>query len=478
MSKLRIAGASGLCFLLLSGCGSNATPQSGANATPERQRPDLVRRQTGVGDIVLHSFSTTGGYNPVGPVAMDSGGNVYGATAFASNGDGTVFKWSSPSSFSTIFTFPSNGSKGKWPVGGVIIDSSGTLYGIANSSDDYEWAPGLVFKLTPSGSTYTYSNLHSFTGSYDGDGANPTAPLIIDSSGNIYGTTAYGGATGTDCGTESGPIGCGTVFELSPSGSGYSYSVLYRFGGGTDGSLSAGGLLSDSSGNLYGTTMFGGSGCDDCGTVYKLSNAGGVSWTKTTLHNFAGGSDGKSPSSALIADSGNLFGTTQAGGAHSCGTIFKLHPTGGGAYSESVLHSFSCGAGAISGLTLALGLLWGAHETSSGSCCGAIFDSLPSGGGIAEYNPFEGYANDDGAGPVAPTWSGYLWYPTGSPIEQSYTSIGSLYGVTLSGGAHTGCSGGSGSGYWAGCGTLYSLEIGSGGAKKRAKPLLRKAASQ
>lgn len=467
MTRLGIVGTSRIISLLvLAAC-------NGGNAAPQAATPDLLRRQSGTGDVVLHSFSASGGYNPMGPVALASGAStVFGATPFSNGGGGTIFKWTSPNSFSTIFTFPSTSCSGEEPLGGVSIDSSGALYGTTfEDSTTYLYSPGLVFKLTPSGSGYTCRTLHAFGGSFvsPSDGANPEAALTIDSGGNLYGTTAFGGISNLGCGTSSGPMGCGIVFELSPSGSGYSYNVLYRFGGGSDGALPAGGLLRDASGNLYGTTESEGS--SSSGTVYKLSNSGGLSWALTTLHTFGGASDGTDPTSALVRDgSGNLYGTTIFGGAHNCGTIFKLHPTSGGTYSESVLHSFSCGAGRVSGLTLAAGSLWGAHESTSGSCCGAIFDADPSTGSTFEFSVFQGYPND-GAAPVSPPFTN-LWFPTGYLVEQPGL-VDALYGVTISGGTHTGtkCEYGSGS-YWTGCGTLYAIDIGS--AREHAKPRLRK----
>ncbi|MGH6841232.1 MAG: choice-of-anchor tandem repeat GloVer-containing protein, partial [Methylocella sp.] len=157
--------------------------------------------------------------------------------------------------------------------------------------------------------------LYSFKGG--SDGAGPNGGLIADSKGNLYGTTRHGGASGN-----------GTVFKLSPGGT---ETVLYTFTGGSDGALPSGGLIADSSGNLYGVTASGGASSDG-GVVFKLSPSG----TETVLYSFKGGSDGSNPYSGLIADSGgNLYGTTELGGApgsgcggFGCGTVFKLTGTG------------------------------------------------------------------------------------------------------------------------------------------------------
>src|SRR5262249_29694275 len=172
---------------------------------------------------------------------------------------------------------------------------------------------GVVFKVAPDG---TDTVLHAFTGS---DGAQPLAGLIADSSGDLYGTTQFGGASGN-----------GVVFKLSPDGS---YTVLYSFAGASDWAQPLAGLIADSSGNLHGTTRVGGG--SGRGTVFKLA----PDWTETVLYSFTGAfSDGANPRASLISDSsGNLYGTTQIGGAANGGVVFQLSPDG----TETVLYS-SC----------------------------------------------------------------------------------------------------------------------------------------
>ena len=222
--------------------------------------------------------------------------------------------------------------------------------------------------------------LHSFTGD---DGANPEAGLIADPAGNLYGTTDSGGAP-MSCNIT---IGCGTVFQLDLSGS---LTVLHRFAG-SDGSrpLNWAGLIADEAGNLYGTTSAGGdrTSCaaefiEGCGTVFQLTPSGVL----TVLHSFTGGSDGGDPTAGLIADAaGNLYGTTLEGGTtgscnrpYGCGTVFQLTPSG----TLTVLHSFtgSDGASPEAGLLAdAAGNLYGTtHSGGAGtSCvqgCGTVFE--------------------------------------------------------------------------------------------------------
>ncbi len=170
-------------------------------------------------------------------------------------------------------------------------------------------------------------------------GLSPQSALISDAAGNLYGTTSEGGT-----------YGGGTAFELSPAaGGGWTETVLHNFNqNGTDGAFPDAGLVFDAAGNLYGTTSAGGLYYD--GTVFELSPAVGGGWTETMLHNFIdNGTDGVRPEAGLIFDAaGNLYGTTITGGTNycngyfgnSCGTVFQLSPTEGGGWTETVLHNF------------------------------------------------------------------------------------------------------------------------------------------
>ncbi|MGO9084012.1 MAG: choice-of-anchor tandem repeat GloVer-containing protein [Candidatus Sulfotelmatobacter sp.] len=269
---------------------------------------------------VLYGFKgQPDGASPYGGVVEDASGNLYGTTqAGGISNLGTVFKLD-PADNETVLHSFTGGADGATPLASVVMDPAGNLYGTTNyggSACDC----GVVFKMDPSGSE---TILHSFTG--QSDGGSPRGSLILDSAGNLYGTT-IGGGNGS---------GGGVVFKLDPTGQ---ETVLYAFTLANGGSPEAG-LLRDSAGNLYGTTTFGGGAGLGSGTVFKLDSAGNFS----TLHAFSGGTDGGVPTSVLIQDNaGNLYGTTMRGGIFfdecdfGCGVVFKLDSSG----NESVLYSF------------------------------------------------------------------------------------------------------------------------------------------
>src|SRR5208283_1152514 len=198
--------------------------------------------------------------------------------------------------------------------------------------------------------------LYTFTGG--SDGAVGGVYLVSDSVGNLYGTTAAGGNKSTKCAVYTGQPGCGVVFKLTPTAQGpWKETVLHTFTGGADGGVTEGGVILDSSGNLYGTTYFGGDSKPEvchaslgfaagCGVVYKLTPTAHGPWEETVLHTFTGGADGSAPAAQLIFDSsGNLYGTASYGGNDSCtppygcGVVFKLTPSAGGPWTESVLYA-------------------------------------------------------------------------------------------------------------------------------------------
>lgn len=288
-------------------------------------------------ETILHSFAgpPKDGWGPRADLIIDKKGNLYGTTgeggsskSCAEFGCGTVFKITADGKETLLYSFdPANGD-GSWPNAGVVADSEGNLYGTTFFSGLSEGCCGTVFKITSKGNA---TILHSFTG-YPDDGSYPWGDLVVDSSGNLYGTTLEGGASGS-CGAN---VGCGTVFKITPDGT---ESVLHSFSGNPDGCQPYSGLVLDKTGTLYGTTAYGGAGYG-CGggygggTVFKLASDG----TETVLHTFGGGSDGYQPYGALIADkAGDFYGTTFAGGTTDNGTVFKLSPEG----TETVLHSFN-----------------------------------------------------------------------------------------------------------------------------------------
>ena len=241
----------------------------------------------------------------------------------------------------TVLHYLLGGHDGSYPTAGLVFDSAGNLYGTTNSGGGR--AAGVVFKLTPSPEgRWTETVLYRFT--WGADGAFPDAGLILDSQGNLYGTTVGGGDLICDS-----PWGCGVVFQLSPSNGVWKETVLHTFTAGNDGEIPRDNLIFDAAGNLYGTVNYGGTGGH--GAVYQLvSNFG--DWTKNELYSFTGGTDGGYPSAGVIFDSaGNLYGTTSDGGDSSCrndngigcGVVFELKPQGGGNWQEIVLHTFHGG---------------------------------------------------------------------------------------------------------------------------------------
>jgi uncharacterized repeat protein (TIGR03803 family) len=227
-----------------------------------------------------------------------------------------------------------NGTTGAVPFG-LVADTSGNLYGESSATTAQEW--GSIYRLAkgPSGH-WNLTVLYVFKGLRDGKG--PNEKLVVDSAGNLYGTTFKGGI---------GDCSCGTVFELSPTASGpWKETTLYSFQGGNDGAVPLAGLTSDSAGNLYGTTSVGGQA--DLGTVFELSPTSGGVWSKSTLYSFQGGSDGLNPSDPVALDqSDNIYGVTEIGGGlgscdgtYGCGTVFEL-TSNSGSWSESILYTFT-----------------------------------------------------------------------------------------------------------------------------------------
>jgi len=289
-------------------------------------------------------YSFTGGADGTTPearVVVGPGGLLYGTTTgssvFGATGKATVFSLRLPPiackfaicpGEETVlhrFTGPVDGSGPGW--GDLAFDQAGNIYG--TTSDGGSYGHGSVFELTPSNGSWTESILYSFTGREDGN--QPKSGVVLDQAGNVYGTTLYGGA-----------VGWGTVFELTHSVSGWTEKVLHSFG--SSGSGPYGGLIFDSSGNLYGTTQTGQVGQGN-GTVFMLSPSGD-NWTLTTLYSFPAGFT--YPYAKLTMDpAGNLYGTTSyfygpgryPGGQGSAGSVFKL-AFSNGSWTYNDLHDF------------------------------------------------------------------------------------------------------------------------------------------
>ena len=295
----------------------------------------------------LVSFTWNDGLvQPIGGVVFDKAGHIYGVAVFnGAYGYGGVFQLTQGAdgqwTAAVIYNFKGSPSDGAIPQAGLVIDSAGNLYGTTerggsgqcNDGSNNPAGCGVAFELSYAADTgWTETLLHSFIGVQGSDGAAPTANLILDGSGNLYGTTVSGGSLDSHCVGYGVPSGCGTVFELTPSAAGWNETVLYKFKGGNgDGTNPAGGLTRSQAGNLYGTTS--GGGAYRSGTLFKLTPAGSSGWTATVLHNFGNGSDGKFPNSSPIFGAGNnLFGVTPAGGTvvgtsdNGQGTVFEVVP--------------------------------------------------------------------------------------------------------------------------------------------------------
>jgi uncharacterized repeat protein (TIGR03803 family) len=274
----------------------------------------VVFQLKGSKETVLHSFGGADGSHPAAGLIRDKAGNLYGTTYYGgASGAGTVFKLDTTGTETVLYSF-TGGSDGKWPPGRLVLDSTGNLYGTTfggglMNCDHGLHGCGVVFKLD---TTATETVLYTFTGA--ADGGSPAAGLVRDKAGNLYGTTYAGGEANCPL---NGMPGCGVVFKVSKTGT---MTVLHTFTN-SDGSNPAADLIRDSAGNLYGTTQNGGLGL---GTVFKLDSAG----NETTLYSFMGTPDGVAPLGGLVQDkAGNLYGTTSSGGIDDGpGIVFKIAP--------------------------------------------------------------------------------------------------------------------------------------------------------
>ena len=287
----------------------------------------------------LHNFQgDNDGAYPYARVVFGPDGSLYGTTAFGGNGGlGTVFRlrpqatacFTALCEWNETVLFAFDGSDGNQPVGDLTTDGRGSLYG-TTSYAGYERG-GTVYELSPRNGGWSLAILHTFSSD---DGYEPFGGVVFDRAGNLYGTTAFG--PGNACSGE----GCGTVFQLVPSQSGWIENILYDFQNGSDGENPVGGLIIDSSGSLYGTTPFGQGRDGTNPIVFELTPSGG-GWTFNACHLFAGNSG--SYSSLAMDSAGNLYGTTNGGGAYGYGLVFKLTPgSGGWVYTD--FHDFTGGS--------------------------------------------------------------------------------------------------------------------------------------
>jgi len=370
---------------------------------------------------VLSSFNGADGEYPMGGLVRDKAGNLFGTTSIGgANGIGTVFELTHSGTLHTLWTF-TGGSDGSYPYAAPIL-VGGNLYGTAGFGGNN--GSGAVYALDIK--TGKLKTLHSFDG---GDGAMPWAPLIRDSSGNLYGTTYNGGSGG----------GYGVVFELSAAGA---YSVLYNFTGlNGDGEHPIAGLYRDSAGNLYGTTVYGGNtNCRDCGgggTVFRLAPSG----EETVLFKFPNATGPSQPWAPVTMDgSGNLYGATYDGGdgcgGSGCGNLFEI--TNAGNYVS--LFEFPTdglqGSNPEAGMIYRKGNLFG---TTNGNAAdeGTVFEFDVAKTKMHVLYAFPPIGGGDGARPG-----------TGTIVRDK---SGNLYGTTTYGGTGN-CSGS--------CGTVYEVSPG------------------
>jgi uncharacterized repeat protein (TIGR03803 family) len=357
-------------------------------------------------EAVMYSFAgNTDGANPTSNL-IRSGPDVYGTTSWGGTyGWGTVFKltpgitgWTE----TVLYNF-TGGVDGAYATGSIAMDSNGNIYGATgDGGSNYK---GNVFKLSPNADgTWTETVLYNFTGQLDG--AYPFGGVTLGSAGNLYGTAYEGGLMSACAG-----VGCGVVFQLT----GTSETVLHAFSE-SDGALPSAPLIMDAAGAIYGTASAGGSStscigspANGCGVVFQLRNDLGR-WTETVLHSFGTeAGDGISPTSGLSLFKGDLYGTTFSGGSYFYGTVFKLGRTLG--TRLRILYSF---AGSRNGYEPNAGVVLdnagniygttrqGGREACY-SGCGTVFE-LTHAGTVWNKTVLHRFTNIDGANPYAPLY--------------------------------------------------------------------------
>jgi uncharacterized repeat protein (TIGR03803 family) len=374
--------------------------------------------------------STADGSTPFNsPLVKDASGDLYGVVEMGgAYGAGAVYELvKSPQGYTEklLYNFTATGGDGRSPGSNLVMDAAGNLFGVT----PYGGGPseyGTVFELVNSGGTYTEKILHSFAGPPD-DGFHPASGLVMDSAGNLYGVTPMSNPN-------SGNLSYGIAYELENSSGNYTYKKLYTFTGANGGSKQPeGGLIVDDAGNLYGTALQGGTGN---GTVFELVKSSG-GYTEKVLYSFTGtAGDGKLPFTALVKDaSGNLYGTTDGGGASGYGTVFQLLKSGD-SWSENVLYSFTQPTTQIglvlhySGLILDdSGNLFGVTKdgcaslncTNGGMGYGTVYELIKSAGSY-RYQLLYTFRGGpyDGANPTA---------------SLIFDASGNLFGSTYSGGS-------------------------------------------
>lgn len=361
-------------------------------------------------EVTMSNFADGSGDSPTTPIVFDSAGNIYGTTSRGGQyGFGSVYELIAAGNGSWTENILYNFTQGSVYNGegfgtnpsGLIFDSAGNLYGETEFGGSAGY--GTVFELSPSGQNWIYKDIYDFAGGSDGNG--PQGGLVFDAAGNLYGTTETGG-TGAGCHRAA----CGTVFELTQSNGHWSKTTLYNFAGGsTDGQNPVTKLIFDPSGNLYGTTLgggiMGGNNCGiGCGSVFELSPTA-HGWQETGIYFFTEKhGDGAIPNGGLVLDTaGNLYGTTSTGGLQDedcgigCGVAFKISPLSGGGLSESIIYTFT-EPQPVAGLVIDdAGDLYGTTNSFSASI---VFELSPTSGEWTETTLYT-FSNQNGLYPEA-----------------------------------------------------------------------------
>ena len=325
------------------------------------------------------------------------------------------------------------GQDGAYPFTGLAVNARGSLYGTAYSGGRFD--SGSIYSLNASGSHWIFNPLYSFGGS---DGAGPIARLVVGPDGGLYGSTSAGG--GGPCTLTNGYRGCGTIYELRPpahaQGSAlvaWDLSVLYRFSG-TDGAYPQGELTFDQAGNIYGTTVNGGSA--GWGTIYSLTPSTG-GWTQELLYQAQDDGDGQYPWGGVVFDqAGNLYGVFSSGGPHGYGAVYELTPSGSG-WSESTVHAFRFlnDDGAIPQGRLVFddaGNMYGTTVHNAGGG-GTAFELTNSGGGWS-YNFLYSFTGGISLGPYSKLTRDAEGNLYGTTFGDGRYGFGSVFKMTRSGG--------------------------------------------
>jgi len=396
-------------------------------------------------ETVLHSFTGgSDGGQPYSSVTLDGAGNVYGTTyGGGAYGGGTVYELTPSKNGNwrekVLYSFCSQGGSsctdGGQPMGQLIFDSAGNLYGTTMAGGAN--LGGIVFELVRGkNNTWTENILYNFCSNSCIDGAGPEAGVTFDKVGNLYGTTYYGGL-----------LSGGVVYQLVPGQSGsWTENLLYTFCeiGSLyceDGNYPMGGVVLDTAGNVYGTTSSG--GLHNVGAVYQLTPGAGGAWTETVLHSFGSNNDqlydGISAYASLLLDAqGNLYGTTGYGGNGNSGTVFELSPGQDGAWTENVYSlPYATQTGYVPDGSVASDAKGNLYTTAfwggayQGACpyfyggqgfgCGVVFELTKSAGNWKQEILYNFKPTNDAQNPIS-----------GVTLD----STGNLYGTGIEGGAH------------------------------------------